>query len=181
MARPAGGRAVLEQAKETLAKARSVEELKITQAVVLPLELGLTLSRGATALGGSPGLVCRLQCRLARIIQGKETPKPKRGGRRRALLTPEQAAAFRAPYMEKAKAGGILVVPPIQATLESHLGRSMALSTVYRMLHRQGWRKLAPDKRHPKADPEAREAWKKRSPSSWPKSANPSRAPDPSG
>ncbi|HQT31814.1 MAG TPA: transposase [Thiobacillus sp.] len=27
----------------------------------------------------------------------------------------------------------------------------MALSTVYAMLHRHGWRKLAPDKRHPQS------------------------------
>jgi hypothetical protein len=53
------------------------------------------------------------------------------------------------------------VVPPIQAALKSYLGRPVALSTVYRMLYRQGWRKLAPDKRHPKADPAARDEWKK--------------------
>ncbi len=41
------------------------------------------------------------------------------------------------------------------------MGRPVALSTVYRMRHRQGGRKLAPDQRHPKADPVAREAWKK--------------------
>ncbi|WP_425286994.1 winged helix-turn-helix domain-containing protein [Nitrosomonas communis] len=29
------------------------------------------------------------------------------------------------------------------------------------MLHRHGWRKLAPDKRHPKADVLAQDEWKK--------------------
>jgi hypothetical protein len=33
---------------------------------------------------------------------------------------------------------------------------------VYRALHRQGWRKIAPRPKHPKANEEAREAFKKR-------------------
>jgi hypothetical protein len=69
-------------------------------------------------------------------------------------------------FFSRAVSGGSegrrgVVVPPIQAALESHLGWPVALSTVYRMLHRQGWRKLAPDKRHPNADPAAQEEWKK--------------------
>jgi hypothetical protein len=28
----------------------------------------------------------------------------------------------------------------------------MALSSVYNLLHRYGWRKLGPDKRHPQSD-----------------------------
>jgi Winged helix-turn helix len=34
-------------------------------------------------------------------------------------------------------------------------------------LHRHGWRKLAPDKRHPKSDPQAQEEWKKNSRNDW--------------
>jgi hypothetical protein len=37
----------------------------------------------------------------------------------------------------------------------------MALSTVYGMLHRHGWRKSALDKQHPESDPVAQEEWKK--------------------
>jgi len=43
----AGGRAVLAQAKAVLEAAQRVDELKIVQAVVLPLELGLTLRQTA--------------------------------------------------------------------------------------------------------------------------------------
>ncbi|MGH8653780.1 MAG: helix-turn-helix domain-containing protein [Gammaproteobacteria bacterium] len=32
---------------------------------------------------------------------------------------------------------------------------------VWRLLARHGWRKVAPDMRHPKSDPAAQEAWKK--------------------
>ena len=181
MARPASGRAVLAQAKAAIAKAQSVEALRMAQAVVLPWELGLTLSQTAAVLGVSPGWVWRLRCRFERITQGEEAPRPKKGGRRRELWRPEQEAALLAPYLEEATAGGVLVVPPIRTALEAHLGRPVALSTVYRMLHRQSWRKVAPDRRHPKADPAAQESWKKNSLRRSLPSSKSSRAPERSG
>ena len=47
----------------------------------------------------------------------------------------------------------------IKTQLGSGLGRKMALSSVYKLLHRHNWRKLAPDKRHPQSDPVAQEDW----------------------
>ena len=49
----------------------------------------------------------------------------------------------------------------IKQALDAHLGRAVALSSVYNVLHRHNWRKLAPDKRHVKADREAQAGWKK--------------------
>ncbi len=69
-----------------------------------------------------------------------------------------------APFIDKANNAGIIMVPPLKAELEQHLGRSVALSTVYRLLHRHGWRKLAPGKQQPQADPVAQQEWKKNSP-----------------
>ena len=74
--------------------------------------------------------------------------------------------AFLAPFFEKAAAGGILVVTEIKQALDTRLGRKVALASVYNLLHRHGWRKIAPDKRHPKTDVEAQENWKKNSPNS---------------
>jgi transposase len=79
-------------------------------------------------------------------------------------MSVEQEAAFLAPFLERAKVGGILVVAPIQTAYEKALGRKVPESTVYRLLARHGWRKIAPRPRHPKADPERQEAWKKNSP-----------------
>ncbi len=45
--------------------------------------------------------------------------------------------------------GGILVVGQVKARIDAQLPRPMALSSVYNLLNRHGWRKLAPDKRHP--------------------------------
>ena len=88
------------------------------------------------------------------------------GGRRRENLSLARERAILEPFLERAGHGGILVVPQIKAELEAALGRPMALSSVYNLLHRHGWRKLAPDKRHPQSDPVAQEAWKKNSPTS---------------
>jgi transposase len=94
-----------------------------------------------------------------------------RGGRRRQNMTAEQERELLAPFLERASTGGILVVGQVKAEIEARLGRSMALSSVYNLLHRHGWRKLAPDRRHPQSDPLAQQEWKKNSPSGSPKSA----------
>jgi transposase len=90
-------------------------------------------------------------------------------------LSIEREAEILAPFLERARDGGILVVPQIKAELEAALGRRMALSSVYNLLHRHGWRKLAPDKRHPQSDPIAQEVWKKNSPKHSPESSSKSR------
>ena len=67
------------------------------------------------------------------------------------------------PFLKTAREGGVLVVGQIKPQLEAALGRPMSLSAVYALLHRHNWRKLAPDKRHPKSDPEKQENFKKNS------------------
>jgi hypothetical protein len=73
----------------------------------------------------------------------------------------EEEVAFLAPFLEKAAHGGILVVGEIKRELDARLGRRTALASAYNLLHRHGWRKLAPDRQHPKASSEAQEEWKK--------------------
>jgi transposase len=167
MARVARGHDVLDRAKRSIAEAKTVGELRAAQAVVLPLECGLSLARTADAIGVSVRWVSALRNRYLRIARGEEAPKPGRGGRRRQNLTPDREAEFLAPFLESAKAGGVLVAGPIHQALEARLGRKVALSSVYNLLHRHGWRKLAPDKRHPQSDPQAQEAWKKNSRRRW--------------
>ena len=89
--------------------------------------------------------------------------KPKHGGRRRENMSRAEEEIFLAPFLEKAAAGGILVIREIKQALDEHLGRKTALASVYNLLHRHNWRKLAPDKRHPKSDAIAQEDWKKNS------------------
>ncbi|CAI8966582.1 helix-turn-helix domain-containing protein [Methylocaldum szegediense] len=47
----------------------------MAQAVVLPLELGLTLRQTAAVIGVSRGRVCRLRRRFERMVQGEQSLK----------------------------------------------------------------------------------------------------------
>jgi transposase len=160
MARTAGGHQLLDKAKELLANARTAKELRQAQSVILPLELHLSLDQTSAVTGVSKRWVSQLRTEFIRANGVIERKMP-RGGRHRENLSLAQEADFLEPFIEKAKVGGILVVSEIKNALQTTLGRTVALASVYNLLHRHDWRKLVPDKRHPKSDPEAQEAFKK--------------------
>ena len=108
MGRRASGGEFLEQAKACLAEARTVEALRQAQAVVLPLELGLSLEQTAQAIGVSVGWACQLRTRFVRAGGVPDSDRARSGGRRHENMTRDEEAAFLAPFFEKAKEGGIL-------------------------------------------------------------------------
>jgi hypothetical protein len=121
----------------------------------------MSLEQTAQAIGLSKDWACRLR---NQFIEGRvvgDKGKSVRGGRHREHFTPEREAELLKTFLESASIGGILVVSQVKPQLEVALGREMALSTVYKLLHRHNWRKLAPDKRHPQSNPAAKEEWKK--------------------
>ena len=163
MARPARGAEVLEMAQEMILRAKTIDELRQAQAVVLPLAYGLSLEQTARVIGRSVVWTCRLRNRFLAGETVGDGQRERPGGRRRENLSVDRERELLEPFLERARNGGILVVLQIKAELEVALGRSLALSSVYNLLHRHGWRKLAPDKRHPQSDPAAQEAWEKNS------------------
>lgn len=180
MARIARGNEAVDSALQAIASAVTLEQLRQAQAVVLPLRFEMSLAQTAQAMGLSVGWVSKLR---NRFIQGKpvgDGSVPARGGRRRQNFTLEQEGQLLRPFLQQAREGGILVVGQIKPQLEAALGRTMALSSVYALLHRHNWRKLVPDKRHPQSDPVAQEEWKKNSLKCSRKSAKAGRA-SPSG
>jgi transposase len=177
MARLAGGNEYLDAAIMQAASATTTSDLRMAQALLLPLEFGLSLDDAGVVLGVSKSWALRLRKRFGRIQSGEEQPRTRTGHRNRARMTFETEAALLAPHIEQAKQGGVIIVPPLKALIEATLGRPMALSTVYVMLHRHGWRKLAPDKQHPQSDPVAQEAWEKNSPKKSNKHKSASTAP----
>jgi hypothetical protein len=60
----------------------------------------------------------------------------------------------------------MLKVVEIQRAYEDRVGKSVAPSTIYRMLERHGWRKVVPRPRHPRANRAGQAAFKKTSPNS---------------
>lgn len=165
MARPASGIEQIEAARLSLKQATSADELRIAQAVLLPLQLGLTLKQTAQAIGRSVGATCRMRTTYCAVAAGTRQPaRPKSALRNRAKATLEQEGAALDKVMQDANQGGVVIIPRLKPLIEQALGKPMALSGVYRMLHRHNWRKLAPDTQHPKGDPQARQAWKKNCP-----------------
>ena len=168
MARPRRiDRIVVKRAQLTAATSTSIESLRQSQAILLPALFGATLEQTATALGVGRATVARLQSAFRKKRSALPEPSGNWGGRRQALLTQEEECAFLRPWLEKATAGHLVVVSPIRAALAQQLGQPVKASVVYRLLARHGWRKVAPDTRHPKSKPEIQEAWKKNSPKCW--------------
>jgi len=154
------------KARAMVAQATDASQLRAAQAILLPALAHTTLEQTATLLGVSRASVPRLQHRLR---QGLPLARSSRswGGRRRALMTAEEEKAFLAPWAEQARDAGVLVVSPLRAALAEKLGRRVAPSVLYRLMARHGWRKVAPDTRHPKSDPVAQAEWKKNSRTRW--------------
>ena len=155
------------QAQAAAIEAVDLQALRCAQAVLLPALLGATLEQAAAVLGVGRATVPRLQARLRQRCSEPKAVRPGWGGRRRASLTPEEERSFLQPWAQASSAGGVLVVSPLRAALAHKLGRPVAASVVYRMRARQGWRKVAPDTRHPKSDPLVQEEWRKNSPKHW--------------
>ena len=154
----------LKAALQLVTDATSLQELRQGQAILLPALTGATLDTTSEILGLSRDRVCVLRRQFSEL--SKNTPmvigKP-RGGRRRELISLDEEKAFLTPWIEKAGAGGVLVVHLIHVAFQERIGHKVPKSTVYRMLARHGWRKVKPDTRHPKADPAAQDEFKKKS------------------
>lgn len=161
----------MEAARKLLKEARTADELRLAQSVLLPLELGLSIAQTARAIGRSSGATCTTRTRFAKVASGKmRAPRSKRLLRNRAKASRETERQVLDEVLARAAKGGVVVIPRFHAAIEAKLGKSYSLSSVYRMLARNGWRKLAPDTNHPKGDAQAREDWKKNSRPRWSKS-----------
>jgi len=168
MARPRRiDKGLVAKARRIVARTTDTEQLRAAQAVLLPAVASATLEQTAAILGVGRATVARLQQRFRQSARPAAARRPRWGGRRKALLSIEQEAQFLAPWAEQAKQAGVLVLSPIRAALAQRLGRPVAASVVWRLLARHGWRKVAPDTRHPKSDLAAQQAWKKNSPKRW--------------
>ena len=66
-----------------------------------------------------------------------------------------------APFFARAESGEIATAAEIQQAFEARVGHEVDDSTIYRLLNRHDWRKLMPRPRHPKANIEAQQQFKK--------------------
>ena len=129
MARIAGGMDELEWARERVTKARSAEDLRQAQAVLLPLELGLSLEQTASAIGRSVSMTCKLRNRRRReLAQELEPKKHKHQLRNHAHASLELEAAALDQVLAGAAKGGIVIIPQLLPAFEKALGKSLNLA-----------------------------------------------------
>lgn len=148
------------KATRTVKATQSLDDFKSALAVLLPAKGGLTLEQTANLLGVGTASVNRMQIRLDRS-RTSASGRRNWGGRRKSLLTPQEEIDFLKPWAEQARNAGLIVLSPIRVALAQRVGRPVKASVVWRLLARHGWRKVAPDTKHPKNDPRIMAAWKK--------------------
>lgn len=150
----------IETLADRLKRAQGRPEFQRIQCVLIRATLGSSAAEIARLLGWSTTTVHMIHSRWAKEGDIIFDLKAK-GGRRNQYLSMEEETAFLAPFLGKGAAGGLLNVSEIKGAFEARIGTSVAKSTIYRLLERHGWRKVAPRPRHPKADPAAQAAFKK--------------------
>lgn len=172
MARTASGSAHVEAARQLLKAARTAGDLRLAQAVLLPLDLGLSLAQTARAIGRSRGATCTMRTRFCKMAEGQiAPPRSKRALRNRAKADLAQEAQILDAVMAGPAAGEGRIAG-IQRAIAAQLGKPLALSSVYRMLARHGWRRLPPQRRADRGataagdaqSPPARGRWSKTRP-----------------
>ena len=160
-----GDKPTVERLAERLKGAHSHSEYQRIQCVLIRATLGSSAAEIAQLLGWSTATVHVMHSRWAK--EGEAIFELRgRGGRHHQHLSAEQEAQVLAPFVAQATAGGMLKVVEIQRAYEDRVGKSVAPSTIYRMLERHGWRKVVPRPRHPKANRAGQAAFKKTSPDS---------------
>ena len=146
--------------EDLLNKTKTKSDFQRVQCVWLRAELGMNSTTVGKAIGWTPGTVKKIWSQYfsegERALIGIG-----RGGRRRNNLNEDEEQRVLSPFLEKAASGRVLVVNEVKQAYEQAIGRVVPKSTVYRMLARHGWRKIAPRPRHPKADKQRQEAFKK--------------------
>ena len=86
-----------------------------------------------------------------------------RGGRRNSHLTREEEAEFIAHFVDLARKGQIVVGAQIGKVPEERVGRPLHHSIIYRLLDRNGWRKVVPRPFHVESGKRPRRILKKTS------------------
>jgi len=149
-----------EHVLKLLKKAKTKLEFQRIQCIWMRLKKNLPAPDIADLIGWHVSSVRRVHAQYYKdgdkIFKGVS-----RGGRHRENLSKEEEEKLLKQFFNKAKDGGILVVNEIKLAYELKVGHKVPKSTVYRMLARHDWRKIVPYRRHPKADLDKQEAFKK--------------------
>jgi transposase len=144
-----------------LAKAAGKAELRRIQAIYFRARFGDSAQEIAKRTGLTLGTVRNLHSLWRKNGEKSLEIKPKGGRYNEHMTLGEERLWLHNTFGAEAIAGGILEVGKIQRDYEERTGKKVASSTIYDLLHRHGWRKIAPRPHHPQTDQEAQKAFKK--------------------
>jgi transposase len=151
----------IERMEALLSSTRSIYEFKKIQAVYFRAKYDYNASQIAKMVGLKLQTVKNIHSVYLKNGEAfLKSSNASRGGRNISYLSLEQEKAFLAEFEAQGKQGKILEISQIHSALQEKVGIKLPLSTTYRMLHRRGWRKLAPRPKHPKSNKEAQENFK---------------------
>ena len=158
MARPATGREFIKTAKERIASAKTVDALRAAQALLLPLEFGLSLEQTATVIGLSKSRTGKLRTKFQRIETGAVRIRTKKELRNHARMSLDEEAKFLAHFISQTKDPGDFPISQLKTALEQYTGTPVSTSTAYQLLRRHGLSKLL---QHRRTDVVVAQAWER--------------------
>lgn len=150
-----------------LATTYSLAEYRRIQSIYFRARYGYSAPQIAELVGLKTQTVRNLHAAYLRHGEAALQQRSK-GGRYHFNLALAEEEQLLESFMAKSRIGELVGVSQVQRAYEAKLGHRVAKSTVYRLLHRQGWRKVVPRGHHPKGDPMQIERFKKTSAISLP-------------
>jgi transposase len=78
-----------------------------------------------------------------------------KGGRKHSYLTVSEEQKFLEEFIKEAEKGRIATVNEIKQAYEKLIGKEVHKTTIYRLLKRNGWRKVVPLPQHPQSNKKA--------------------------
>ena len=144
--------ALVTKARQVVTETQDLAQFRAAQAVLLPALADATLEQTATLLGVGRATVPRLQQRFRHSAHPSH-PRTRWGGPAAGAAHAGPRAGLLGAVGAGRPGGGGIGGLPHPGGLARHLGRPVAASVVYRLLTRHGWRKVAPDTRHPEERP----------------------------
>lgn len=151
----------LEERMEALLKqCRNQRETRRVQVILLLSKHRWGYDEIAGATGYAPTTVRDLQTAFFRDGESALINRKKPKERRQYLKRKEEAEMLQR-FEEAAAEGELVTVEAIHRAFEQRVGHGVTRGALYKLLARHGWRKVKPRPKHPQADAQRREEFKK--------------------
>jgi len=162
VARTASGTEHVVAAHALLRNAKTADQLRLAQAVLLPLELGLSIKQTAQAIGRSAGSTCSMRTHFGSLNERPiDSRRSKHDLRNHAHANLDIEKKILDDVLAQASVRRGAVVSQLKPAIEAKLGKVIALSSVYRMLARHGWHRSGSNIRNDADGVGTRREWKK--------------------